>query len=124
MIPNPTVLTIDMGNVTFENWVPRNPNQADPSSNMTLIGNSTIENFVFRPGNNTYQMKSQVNTLGVLGLIGEGGPYAATKVLPLTVVGKSSIYNGVELSYYDAALKAANQTINLNVTAALSGDPQ
>ena len=123
LIPNPTVLTIDMGNVTFENWVSNDPHGPNPSGNMSLVGNSTLTNFKFRPGNNTYGMYSTVNQLAVLGLIGSKGVYP-DYVLPLTVVGKSSVYNGQELPFYNAAISASNLTINLNVTAAVNGLPQ
>jgi len=116
LIPNPTVLTIYMGNVTFDQYVPKDP--TDPTGPMTLIGNATLRDFVFKPGNNTYDMNSIVDQTTVLGLI--SGDTYKDGVLPITVVGKSSIYNGVHLTYYEAALAASNQSISLNATAAIS----
>ena len=44
-IPNPTVATFDMGNITMNMYV-----------NGTYVGNSTIKDTVIRPGNNTFEM--------------------------------------------------------------------
>jgi hypothetical protein len=104
-IPNPSVITVEMGNVTFNNFVDGD-----------LIGNSTIQNFVLAPGSNTVAMTSIVDQGKVLTLI-------ATKytsgVIPIDVIGKSSVYNGQHLPYFEAALKASKQTLNLDVGAAV-----
>ena len=103
--PNPSVITVDLGNVTFNTYV-----------NDTLIGNTTIENLVLKPGDNNYFMTGVSDTQLVLGLL--LGTYK-NGVLPVSIVGNSSIYNGKHLTYYEAALQQNVQTTAINVTAAL-----
>jgi hypothetical protein len=107
-IPNPTIITVAMGNVTFNNYV-----------NGTYIGNSTIQNFVLKPGNNSYFMTGYADALEVFGLVTSD---YKNGILPLTITGNSSIYNGEHLTYYERALAANTQHIELNLIA-LSGEP-
>lgn len=106
-IPNTSVLTVSMGNVTFNNYV-----------NGQLIGNSTIDNLVLKPGNNTVPMHGVTNQSAVLDLI--ASTYK-NGVLPIDIVGNSSVYNGLHLPYYEKALKSNTQHVELNITAALLG---
>jgi hypothetical protein len=109
-IPNPSDITVEMGNVTFNNYV----------GNVS-IGNTTIYNLLLRPGPNYYPVVAYVDLLAVLGLIGPNATYEK-KNLPITIVGNSSVYHGVHLEYYEYALKAVNQTTSLNTTKALSNE--
>ena len=95
-----------MGNVTFNTFV-----------NDTLIGNSTIQDFVLKPGNNTYQMHGVTDQVLVLSML--QSTYK-DGILPVRIVGNSSIYNGQHLTYYERALQANTQHINLDVGAALA----
>ena len=108
-IPNASPITVAMGNVTFNNYV-----------DDVHIGNTTLQNLVLKPGNNTLPMRSHIDQLAVLGLIGPGKKYSDGKI-PITIVGQDSIYDGVHLTYYEYALKGANQSVTLDVVAALKG---
>lgn len=105
-IPNPSVLTITMGNVTFNNYVENE-----------FIGTSTLSDLVLKPGNNTLPMRSTVNQTLVIQKV------TATYtdgMLPVDIVGNSSVYNGQHLEYFERALQSNRQHIVLNVGAALA----
>ncbi|KAI9795456.1 MAG: hypothetical protein M1825_001459, partial [Sarcosagium campestre] len=105
-IPNASVLTLAMGNLTLNLMVDGN-----------MIGTSTIDNLLLKPGNNTVPMRSKADQSQVFKLLSKfpGG------VIPIDVVGNSSVYNGQHLTYYEEALKSVTQKIQLNVTEALGG---
>ncbi|MCJ1340282.1 hypothetical protein MMC09_005576 [Bachmanniomyces sp. S44760] len=104
-IPNPTVMTLSMGNVTFNNFL-----------DSTLIGTTTLSNLILTPGNNTIPMRSTINQTIVIEAI-------ATKykdgMLPVNIVGNESVYNGAHLTYFEKALQSNTQSITLDVGSAL-----
>ncbi|KAI4250543.1 MAG: hypothetical protein L6R40_000143 [Gallowayella cf. fulva] len=106
LIPNPSVLTISMGNVTFSNYV-----------DGTFIGTSSFSDLVIKPGDNTVPMRSTVNQTFVIEQV--VGKYK-DGMLPVDIVGNSSVYNGQHLPYFEKALQANRQHIVLNVGAALA----
>ncbi|KAL2053437.1 hypothetical protein ABVK25_006431 [Lepraria finkii] len=106
-IPNPTVMTISMGNVTFDNFI---------ASTTTRIGTTTLTNLTLFPGNNTIPMRSQINQTLVLTQILEN---FKDGMLPIDIVGNSSVYDGQHLVYFEKALASVTQHITLNVGMAL-----
>lgn len=105
-IPNPSVMTLDLGNVTMNLSV-------DGKS----IGYSLLPDLVLRPGNNTVPMQSRVDQLAVIGLIQSKYKNA---VLPLEIVGNSSVRDGKSLTYYEEAIKSNTVKLDLNVGPALA----
>lgn len=105
-IPNPSVLTITMGNVTFNNYVDNK-----------FIGTSSLSDLVLKPGNNTVPMRSIVNQTLVIEKV--TGTYK-DGMLPVDIVGNSSVYNGQHLGYFEKALQSNRQHITLNVGAGLA----
>lgn len=105
-IPNPSVMTITMGNVTFNNYVDGD-----------FIGTSTLSDLVLRPGNNTLPMRSKVNQTLVIGKV--TAKYT-DGLLPVDIVGNSSVYEGQHLEYFEKALQSNRQHIVLDVGAALA----
>jgi hypothetical protein len=105
-IPNPSVMTLDLGNVTMNLAV----------DNKT-IGYSLLPNLVLRPGNNTVPMQARVDQLTVIGLVQSKYRNA---VIPLEVTGNSSIKDGKSLDYYAGAIKSNVVKLDLNVGPALS----
>ncbi|KAL9012824.1 MAG: hypothetical protein Q9173_002433 [Seirophora scorigena] len=102
-IPNPSILTITMGNVTFNNYVEDE-----------FIGTTTLFDLVLKPGNSTLPMRSTK----VSGTYKDG-------MLPVDIVGNSSVYNGQHLEYFEKALQRNRQHVVLNVgdaLAAVSGE--
>ena len=105
LIPNPSVFTFAMGNVTMDLSVAGQP-----------IGTSTLRDLVLVPGDNTVPMASATNQTAVLELI--TGPYK-DGLLPVDIAGNSSVYDGVHLTYYEQALASVTQHVVLDVGAAL-----
>ncbi|KAL3462810.1 hypothetical protein BJX64DRAFT_288022 [Aspergillus heterothallicus] len=104
LIPNPSVMTLAMGNVTF-----------DLSSNGTELGPAVIHNLVVQPGNNTASIVANVDQLALLGLLPKHPPYN----VEMQARGNSSVYNGQELPYYTEALAANPITFTFDVSKAL-----
>ena len=107
LIPNPTVLTLSMGNVTFNNYI---------HGTKTLIGNSTLSNLVLKPGNNTMPMKSIVDQALVITQLTTN---FKNGMLPIDIVGLSAVYEGQHLPYFEKALQGLTQSITLDVGSAL-----
>ena len=99
--------TTPQGNVTFNNYIANTP---------TLIGTTTLPNLTLLPGNNTLPMRSQINqTLVITQLLST----FKDGMLPIDIVGNSSVYNGKHLLYFENALKSVTQHITLDAGAAL-----
>ncbi|KAL8773435.1 MAG: hypothetical protein Q9194_004315, partial [Teloschistes cf. exilis] len=77
LIPNPSVMTITMGNVTFNNYV-----------DDEFIGTSLLSDLILRPGDNTVPMRSTVNQTIVIEKV--TGTYK-DGILPIEIVGNSSV---------------------------------
>lgn len=107
-IPNPSVITVAMGNVTL-----------DVSVNGTQIGQSYLNNLTLQPGSNIIPLRSTINQTQVISLVlGTKAAYPSG-VIPLTILGNSSVYNGVEIPYFTKALAANPLKTDLNVTQTL-----
>jgi hypothetical protein len=106
LVPNPTVFTLHLGNVTY-----------DVSVDGQSIGTSMLNDLVLRPGDNHVPMRTKTDQLAVLTLIGDK---YKNGVLPLSITGKSVMYNGQTIPYFEAAVKAGTQHLDLNVTAGLA----
>jgi hypothetical protein len=105
-MPNPSVLTVDLGNVTL-----------DLSVQGTPIGQSLLPNLVLKPGNNVVPMHSTVNQSLVIGMITSS---FKNGILPLDIVGNSSVSNGQHLEYYEAAIQSNTLHVDLDVGSALA----
>lgn len=102
LIPNPSVLTLTMGNLTL-----------DVSSNGTKLGQSFLDDLVLHPGDNHVPMTSFLNISTLADLLPRDG------IMPLTIVGNSSVYNGEPISYFTKALQANTLNTNVNLSAVL-----
>lgn len=107
-IPNPTVMTLTMGNLTFNNLLPGNP--------PTYLGISHIDNLVLAPGPNVVPMRSTVDQSLVLNAI---GTKYTDGMLPVIITGNSSVYEGEHLPYFEKPLQALVQNVTLDVGAAM-----
>ncbi|KAI9846130.1 MAG: hypothetical protein M1838_001389 [Thelocarpon superellum] len=103
-VPNPSPMTVQLGNLTMDLFVEKD-----------LIGTSTIENLTIMPGNNTVEMRATVNQSLVL----EKTADFPSGVLPIDAVGKSVTFHGQHLPYFEKSLAATAQHIELNVTATI-----
>jgi hypothetical protein len=83
-IPNPSVMTIAMGNVTL----------SLSTAKAGVVGNSTIYDMTLVPGNNTLTMTGTLNQT----LITES--LNSTGFVDLIITGQSAVFNGQHLTYY------------------------
>jgi len=97
-IPNPSDMTIVMGDVTM-----------DLSTSGGVIGNTTIPNLTLVPGNNTLPMTGTMDQTAVVNSMNSSG------YVELSITGKSAIYNGEHLVYYERALASNTLSLALNV---------
>ncbi|RDW87468.1 hypothetical protein BP5796_03162 [Coleophoma crateriformis] len=104
-IPNPSIMTFAMGNVTL----------SLATAQAGVLGNATVENMTLVPGNNSLPMTAIIDQLAVLGSMDKSG-----NVL-LQITGTSAVYNGVHLTYYEAALKSNVLSLEMNIAAILTG---
>lgn len=107
-LPNPSVMTVEMGNLTM-----------DLSVNGTPIGQSYFYNVSLVPGNNVIPMTSMVNQSLVASILyAKDSPYT-TGILPIDIRGNKSVYNGQELPYFSKSLASSNLTVNVDVGKAI-----
>ncbi|KAK0111713.1 hypothetical protein ONS95_002056 [Cadophora gregata] len=105
-IPNPSLLTIEMGNVTLSLSVP-------VKGVDTIVGNATILNFKIVPGSNSLPMTGTIDNSKVL-------PALVNGKVNMTIIGETSIRNGEHLTYYEKALKSNVLVLEMNVQQILA----
>lgn len=115
-IPNPTVMTLSMGNVTFFTSL-----SATAASPPVPIGNVSIDNLVLRPGPNTLPMRAQVDQGLVIGAL--LNTYR-NGMVPMDIVGNTAIYDGQHLTYFESALQGLTQHVTLDVGSAIKSTIQ
>jgi hypothetical protein len=106
-IPNPSVMTLELGNLTMNLAV-----------DGTAIGYALIPNLTLKPGNNTVPMQSHVEQLKIITAIRDK---YKNGVIPLEISGNSSVFNGQHLTYYEAAIKSNIIKVDLDAGPALAG---
>ncbi|KAJ5428468.1 Protein of unknown function DUF3712 [Penicillium cf. griseofulvum] len=108
IIPNPSVMTITMGNVTLDLSLDGKP-----------IGQTYLNNLVLKPGKNEVPMTGEVDQGYIISLLmSKKNPYK-DGILPFDISGNSTKYHGKELPYFAAALAANKLSIKLDVKSAL-----
>jgi len=106
-IPNPSVMTLALGNVTMNIAVDDQP-----------LGYTLIPDLILKPGDNSIDMLAKVNTSAVIGLFTSKYKNA---ILPLTITGNSSVVGGDKhLTYYEAAIQHNVVKVDLNIAPALA----
>ncbi|OQE11852.1 hypothetical protein PENFLA_c071G09479 [Penicillium flavigenum] len=109
VIPNASVMTIPMGNVTLKLELDGKP-----------VGTTYLNNLVLKPGNNTVPMMGKVDQGAIISLLtSDSNPYK-DGVLPFDITGTATSYNGKELPYFTKALAANTLHVELDVGAALA----
>jgi hypothetical protein len=106
LIPNPSVMILDLGNVTM-----------DLAIDGKSIGYALLPNMVLKPGMNSCPMQSHVEQLSVFQSVTTKYKNA---ILPLDIKGNSSIVNGKHLVYFEEAIKSNTIRVDLNVGPALA----
>lgn len=92
-------MTIVMGDVTME-----------LSTALGVVGSTTIKDMTLVPGNNTLPMIGTMDQTKVVGSMD-----VKTGLVELSIRGKSAIYKGEHLVYYERALASNNLSLALNV---------
>jgi hypothetical protein len=106
-IPNPSLMTIDLGNVTMNLSVDKKP-----------LGTSFLPNLILKPGDNNVTMQGRVDQVTVLELITTKYRNA---VLPMEITGNSSVsaQTGERLAYFEDAMRENVVKLDLDVGEAL-----
>ncbi|KAK0628403.1 hypothetical protein B0T17DRAFT_490602 [Bombardia bombarda] len=109
-IPNRSIVTFEIGNTTFYNYLLGQD-----------IGEVFIDNLILKPGNdNVFDMRATIEQGPIVTALGKKPYCDETKgVLPVQLRGKNVTNNGQYLSYFADALASANQTIELDVGGTL-----
>lgn len=104
VVPNPSVLTIALGNVTM----------TMSTATAGVVGNSTINDMTLVPGTNTFPLTGTINELLT------GSSANSSGFVTLLISGESAIYNGQHLTYYEQPLKNNVLSLELNVFQVLA----
>ncbi|KAL1871056.1 hypothetical protein VTK73DRAFT_2252 [Phialemonium thermophilum] len=102
-IPNRSIVTFEIGNVSFHNYLLGEE-----------IGTVYIDNMILRPGVNNYSMHANISQAPVLEAIAQK-PYCQTGIIPFQLRGKTVFNHGQPLSYFADALASANQTVEIDI---------
>jgi hypothetical protein len=113
-IPNPTVQTIQLGDLAMSLSVPGNSTSKTPS---TPIGIAHLSNVTLVPGNNTLPLRATTNEMLVFGLVQANPTYL--NGLPVDIAIHNSTLNGVVIPYFTRALQANTLHVSLNVAQAI-----
>jgi hypothetical protein len=112
-IPNPTIMTIEMGNVTQQLSIDGTP-----------VGTALMPNLTLKPGNHTYKMYSNTNQTLVLDFLEKKYSKCCQNQVPVDAVGNSSIYNGQHIHYYEVPLQSQKLRTTLTLTEdVITGTP-
>ncbi|KAI0448527.1 hypothetical protein F5B21DRAFT_105297 [Xylaria acuta] len=106
-IPNPSVLTLDIGNTTFTNYF-----------DGKAIGQTYINNLVLYPGDNTFPTSSDIQQLPILNALTQEPYCELGGKLPFQLEGKNVVNNGQVLPYFRDALAASNQSVTIDLSEA------
>ncbi|KAJ5510138.1 hypothetical protein N7453_002241 [Penicillium expansum] len=109
IIPNASVLTIPLGNITL-----------NLELNGTSVGTTYLNNLTLKPGNNTVPMIGKVDQAAIITLLtSKSNPYK-DGIIPFDITGNAtSTYDGKNLPYFSKALAANKLSIKLDVLSAL-----
>ncbi|KAI8632245.1 hypothetical protein F5Y19DRAFT_356217 [Xylariaceae sp. FL1651] len=106
-IPNPSVLTLDIGNTTFLNYF-----------DDTQIGMTYINNLILRPGNNSFAVTADIEQVPILKALTQQPFCKLEGKLPFQLSGSDVKNNGQEIPYFRDALAASNQSVTIDLSQA------
>ncbi|KAK3985690.1 hypothetical protein QBC44DRAFT_153479 [Cladorrhinum sp. PSN332] len=112
-IPNRSLVSFELGNVTFHNYLLG-----------AEVGTVFIDNLIVLAGQpNKNVMRATIENDPVLTALGEKPYCDETKgVLPFQIRGKSVMNNGQELEYFRDSLNVYNQTVHIDIGGTLKSD--
>ncbi|GKT54877.1 hypothetical protein ColTof4_08264 [Colletotrichum tofieldiae] len=106
-IPNPSVLTLEIGNTTFSNLL-----------NGQDIGAVYLDNLILHQGMNNVTMRANISQAPVLAAIGQR-PACENGIIPFALRGKDVVNGGQKLSYFADALASGEVVTDINIGASL-----
>ncbi|KFZ09437.1 hypothetical protein V501_05568 [Pseudogymnoascus sp. VKM F-4519 (FW-2642)] len=106
-IPNPSILTFEVGNATFANYFEQKK-----------IGTLYIDDMFIRPGINNVSVRAEIEQAPIL-LALRKKPYCTDGVMPFDLMGESVINHGQPLPYFADALALHAQSTSIGVGEAL-----
>ncbi|KAI3323584.1 hypothetical protein HD806DRAFT_497261 [Xylariaceae sp. AK1471] len=106
-IPNPSVLTLEIGNTTFSNYF-----------NGSLVGMTYINNLVLRPGDNTFFTTADIEQVPIIKALTQEPFCELEGKLPFQLKGSRVTNNGQDIPYFAAALAASNQSVTIDLSQA------
>jgi hypothetical protein len=104
-IPNPSVVTVALGNVTM----------IMSTKEAGEVGRTVINDMTIVPGDNSLPLTGTVNQTGILQSLN-----VTTGFVTLQITGESAIYNGQHLTYYEEPLKNNVLHLDMNVVQVLA----
>lgn len=102
-IPNASHFTLDIGNVTFINYIEDEE-----------VGELFIDNLLLHPGDNIVNITALMDQGSVISAA-RRRPYCETGIVPFKLLGKEVDNHGQDLSYFATALGSSNQTVEINI---------
>ncbi|CAD6564819.1 MAG: hypothetical protein ASARMPREDX12_004445 [Alectoria sarmentosa] len=99
------------GNVTFNNYL---------YATDTLLGTTTLNNLTLYPGNNTLPMRSIIIIINQTFVLEEIINDPKSTLLPVDIVGNSSVYDELHLSYFEKAFQSVTLSVTLDIDKALA----
>ncbi|KAI1142809.1 hypothetical protein F5Y05DRAFT_366259 [Hypoxylon sp. FL0543] len=110
-IPNPSVLTLDVGNTTFRTYF-----------NQSEIGTSYIRNMALHPGSNEFFIWADINQTAVLNGLTHRPWCERNGTLTIELAGKDVTNNGQPIPYLANALAASNLSVDISIGQAVQSD--
>lgn len=105
-VPNASIMTIDIGNATFENHLDGTP-----------IGLVYMYDLVLKPGKNEVAVRGDMKQLPVITAL-TSQPYCKDFTLPFELRGKNVTRNGEEIPYFSKALQALTNSVKVDLDEA------
>jgi hypothetical protein len=102
-IPNASHFTIDIGNLTFKNFVED-----------TDVGTLDIHNLVLHPGSNVVPIAGALNQIEILNFV-KSDKYCESGIVPFKLLGDKVENNGNDIPYLLAGLASSNQTVDMDI---------
>lgn len=104
-IPNPSILSFDIGNVTFDTFLDGENIGPTFLDNVNLVPGLTVNNFT---------MRANISQPPVLVALGKK-PACETGILPFVLRGKDVVNNGQHIPYFANSLGSTSQTVPIDI---------
>ncbi|KAI1446754.1 hypothetical protein F5Y02DRAFT_425430 [Annulohypoxylon stygium] len=110
-IPNPSSLTLDVGNTTFSTYL-----------NGSEVGTSYILNLVLHPGTNDFFIWADINNTIVLNALTKHPTCERNGTLTFELSGKNVTDLGQPIPYFANSLAASNVSVDIAIGQAVKND--